>query len=64
MDISTIESERLEKLIGQLIDEDETARYETARQIARLGRDVIPRVIKLTHEPRPRRTPVGHGAWA
>jgi HEAT repeat protein len=54
MDRATAGTETLEELIGPLLEEDETARYETARQIARRGREVIPRVIELTHDQRPR----------
>ena len=54
MDTSTSQPGELDELIGRLIEEDETARYETALQIARLGRSVIPRVIELTHDYRAR----------
>jgi HEAT repeat protein len=40
--------------IERLLDEDQEARYETAREISRMGRPVIPRLLALADDPRPR----------
>jgi HEAT repeat protein len=44
----------LELMIAQLMDDDENARYEAARDIAKGGPSVLPRAIELAEDPRPR----------
>jgi HEAT repeat protein len=46
--------DRLEALVDGLMDDDEEARYEKAREIAAQGRWVIPRIIELADDPRAR----------
>jgi HEAT repeat protein len=46
--------ERRDECISRLMDEDEEARYDVARQIARLGKPVISRTIELAEDPCPR----------
>jgi HEAT repeat protein len=49
-----IERGELEAMIAQLMDEDEHRSYEVALDIVKGGQAVIPRVIELADDPRPR----------
>src|SRR5438093_3444432 len=46
--------DQLTPLIDRLLDEDSEARYETAREISRMGRPVLACVLELSTDPRPR----------
>jgi HEAT repeat protein len=49
-----IERGELEQMIAQLMDDDENVRYDVALDIAKGGQAVIPRVVALAEDPRPR----------
>src|SRR5438094_798747 len=48
------ETDELATLIDRLLDDDEDARYEVARQIDRMGKPVLARVMALADDTRPR----------